>query len=243
MRLATEAALFPDAVVNFTLTAHVAVRRLLDAALKAFISKREAIVEERKRARELREEQRRARRAAFMAKQEEKRREFSENLRQRVEAGEDVDGEEFEEEEYESEGDEEDGDGGEDGEGDEGDGEQALESNAQARDRIRLELTEVHERVAEAAQAAADSARDEFRIATHTISADAGMARVFACVVRRLKPVLEDRDALLDYCFKCPLPLAELLVERAVCGHSVFGTWDPVDVYHDRAASTVIAPR
>eukprot|EP00043_Microstomoeca_roanoka_P014386 m.142673 g.142673 ORF g.142673 m.142673 type:complete len:1621 (-) comp16001_c0_seq1:119-4981(-) len=231
LRLAIQSQLYFDTIVNFTLSNHVASRRLLPKALDEYKTQRDDILKQREEARRQKQEEQAKRHEAFRLAQEAKREQFEADLQQRIDAGEDVEDEQFVADAYETEDEQE------------PEEEQELENDEEARERISQQLVDVHERVAEAAQAALDAGRDEYRLIAHNINANYGPSRIYALLRRLLKPLLEDRDAVFDYTFAPSLRHAEELLEKGPCSLSVFGTWDPVDVFHGKAAMTTLSER
>lgn len=78
---------------------------------------------------------------------------------------------------------------------------------------------------------------------TFDVRADFGMSRVFANLNRKLKPFFQHRQAEFEFVFTPRLEHAEDLLKLGLCTFSVFGKWDPVDVYHRRAVLPVAQPR
>eukprot|EP00730_Choanoeca_flexa_P004987 TRINITY_DN11858_c0_g1_i2.p1 TRINITY_DN11858_c0_g1~~TRINITY_DN11858_c0_g1_i2.p1 ORF type:complete len:1540 (+),score=399.62 TRINITY_DN11858_c0_g1_i2:57-4676(+) len=218
IRAMAEAMLFPDIIVNFTLSIEVALRRLLPHQLKLYQQHRARV--EYLRAEKARQwqEQLDAHRKAFDEQQEQLRQEWEAERQAARDAGDDVDeDEEFEYEEYEPLEEEE-----------EEDDPEELEDDETARARLENTISSEYEDALDASTAIADACQDELYIPVATIRGDLKPGSQSAILSRTMLKLLQHRNELFERPQVIPLDRCEELLEQGLLRSSRFGTWDPV---------------
>eukprot|EP00049_Salpingoeca_infusionum_P024208 m.15185 g.15185 ORF g.15185 m.15185 type:complete len:1718 (-) comp6535_c0_seq1:195-5348(-) len=226
LRTMIDSQVFPEAIVRFDTEPQVTLRRTLPLALRQYGAHRQEVMEEREREAKAKAKAAEQHRKDFEEKQKQRLVEFEEKRAQAEQDGEDFD-EEFEEEEYVELAADEDEDDVE---------HEDLETDEEATLRLTSDINALHGEVTDAATAATDAARDEFRITTFEINANTSTGTLHRSLTNKLKPLLEQRDALFETCFTPMLEDAEQFCNKGLCRRSRLQNWDAVQAMEDSAA-------
>eukprot|EP00048_Salpingoeca_helianthica_P023811 m.27320 g.27320 ORF g.27320 m.27320 type:complete len:1538 (-) comp9006_c1_seq1:23-4636(-) len=209
-----EAGLYPDCVVDLTMSTTAAIKRSLPGKLVEFRKTRAAVLAQRKAEEEAKVQKLKDHRAAWEKAQADKR---AEKEAKRQQMGDEYESDGEEEEEYvEPEDDEDAG------------SEEALETEQAATDRFKEEITTSHELVIEGIKALTDLLREEYRLPQITIDADMRDVAVWDTLERSLRKFISNRGNLLLHPYALTSKSALTLLRRGNRRLSVFGEWCPV---------------
>jgi adenylate kinase family enzyme len=209
-----EAGLYPDCVVDLTISSSAAIKRSLPGKLTDFRKTREAVLALRKAEEDAKATRLKDHRAAWEAAQA-RRRDEREAKRQQM--GDDYESDGEGEEEYVEPEDEEDAGS-----------EEALETEEAATERFKEEITTGHELVIEGIKALTDLLREEYRVPHITIDAGMRDVAVWDTLERSLRKFLSNRGNLLLQPYVMTSKKALALMQRGTRRLSVFGEWCPV---------------